>query len=165
MLTLHAAGGLQMLSAASRALSARENEGQKKPLALAVTVLTSMGEEELRRTGCPSPVHEQVVRLAELADLSGMDGIVASASELQLLRQRFGRSLILVTPGIRPAGTDLYDQNRIATPLAALRAGADFLVIGRPITTSHDPTGSVERILEELQNNMAASGDESQPNE
>ncbi len=152
MLTLHAAGGSQMLSTVARALCSRETK-VNRPLALAVTVLTSIGEEELRLTGCLSPVHEQVLRLAELADQAGLDGVVASPAELSLLRQRFGNSLILVAPGIRPAGADVNDQNRIATPDAALRAGADYLVIGRPITASQDPRGSLERILEELDNN------------
>ena len=120
------------------------------PLTLAVTVLTSLGDQDLKEIGCPSTSAEQVIRLALLARQAGMDGIVASPVELPVLRKQFGGNLILVAPGIRPAGKDANDQTRIATPQAAVRAGADYLVIGRPITASPDPVHSLESILEEL---------------
>jgi len=162
MLTLHAAGGPQMLSTVAQALGSGE-PGKPRLLTLAVTVLTSLGEEDLRRTGCPSAVQEQVLRLAEIAYKAGTDGVVASPAELGGLRQKFGRSFILVAPGIRPTGSDVNDQNRIATPAAALKAGADYLVIGRPVTASPDPAGSLKRILEELHSSAAATAEELPP--
>ncbi len=149
MLTLHVTGGTAMMSAVAQTLKGT-NRSDPAPLILAVTVLTSLGDQDLKEIGCHSASREQVLRLAHLAQQSGMDGIVASPAELPALRERFGNSLILVTPGIRPSGKDTDDQIRIATPLAAIQAGADYLVIGRPITASRDPAQNLETILEEL---------------
>ena len=149
MLTLHATGGKMMMSSVAQALKGT-NRSDRTPLIMAVTVLTSLGDEDLKEIGCHSVPREQVLRLAHLAQQSGMDGIVASPAELPALRERFGNGLILVTPGIRPSGKDPDDQVRIATPLAAVQAGADYLVIGRPVTASRDPAQSLESILEEL---------------
>jgi orotidine-5'-phosphate decarboxylase len=149
MMTLHAGGGRRMMTSVREALMKAALPGPR-PLTLAVTVLTSMGDQDLKETGCPSHSLEQVVRLARLAHQSGMDGIVASPVELPVLRQEFGKAMILVTPGIRPAGSDLNDQIRIATPSVAIQAGADYLVVGRSITASADPVRSLESILEEL---------------
>jgi len=149
MLTLHAMGGKGMMSAVAQALNDSNRDGLT-PLTLAVTVLTSLGDQDLKEIGCRSASREQVLRLTDLAQQSGMDGIVASPAELPALRERFGNSLTWVTPGIRPSGKDTNDQIRIATPLAAVQAGADYLVIGRPVTASHDPVQSLESILGEL---------------
>ena len=149
MLTLHAMGGKGMMSAVAQALK-DSRQDNLRPLALAVTVLTSLGDQDLQEIGCRSASREQVLHLTHLAQQSGMDGVVASPAELPALRERFGNSLTWVTPGIRPFGKDTNDQVRIATPLAAVQAGADYLVIGRPVTAGSDPLESLERILEEL---------------
>ena len=149
MLTLHTAGGQTMMAAVAHALKGA-SQSDLTPIVLAVTVLTSLRDQDLKEIGYHAASGEQVIRLALLAQQSGMDGIVASAAELPELRERFGNSLILVTPGIRPSGSDVGDQSRISTPLAAVQAGADYLVIGRPITASRDPIQSLEKILEEL---------------
>lgn len=149
MLTLHAAGGKMMMSAVAQALKGA-NRSDLTPIILAVTVLTSLGDHDLKEIGCHSASREQVLRLTHLAQQSGMNGVVASPTELPALRERFGNSLLLVTPGIRPSGKDTDDQIRIATPLATVQAGADYLVIGRPVTASRDPAQSLETILVEL---------------
>lgn len=149
MLTLHTSGGLKMMENVMASLKDTAAEA-KRPLVLGVTVLTSMREEDLKEIGLEVTVSDQVVRLATLAKRAGLDGIVAAPVEVPLLRQHLGNSLKLVTPGIRPAGSALNDQNRITTPAAALEAGADFLVIGRPITASRDPLKSLDEILESM---------------
>ena len=149
MFTLHASGGLKMMASVAASLKDGTPE-DRRPLVLGVTVLTSLGEEDLKELGLDMPVSDQVVRLANLAKRAGLDGLVAAPLEVPLLRKHLGHSLKLVTPGIRPVGSDLHDQNRIATPAAALQAGADFLVIGRPITASRDPLKSLEEILQSV---------------
>lgn len=149
MLTLHTAGGLKMLSAAVAAVN-RLPAAVERPLLLGVTVLTSLADDDLAQVGVDAGAALQVSRLAGLAEEAGLGGIVASPEELGPLRRQLGSALKIVTPGIRPAGSDLNDQSRIATPAAALRAGADYLVIGRPITASSDPPASLEKILSEL---------------
>src|SRR5262245_12586205 len=148
MLTLHTSGGVKMMSAAANAL--KQAAIAAPPLLLGVTVLTSFAEEDLGRVGVSNGVALQVSRLAKLAEEAGLDGVVAAPSELGLLRGQLGSAMKIVTPGIRPLGSEVNDQSRIATPVAALRAGADYLVIGRPITASSDPAGSLQRILDEL---------------
>jgi orotidine-5'-phosphate decarboxylase len=149
MLTLHTGGGLKMMSGAADALK-QMRSNRERPQLLGVTVLTSMADEDLAQIGVNVRVESQVERLARLAEEAGLDGVVASPSELRLLRGQLGRAMKIVTPGIRPAGSDVNDQSRIATPAAALQAGADYLVIGRPITASTDPLASLEKILSEL---------------
>jgi orotidine-5'-phosphate decarboxylase len=149
MLTLHTGGGLKMMSAAANALR-QMRSNQELPQLLGVTVLTSMADEDLAEVGIGGSVASQVERLAKLAEEAGLDGVVASPSELRLLRGQLGRAMKIVTPGIRPAGSNADDQSRIATPAAALQAGADYLVIGRPITASTDPLASLEKILSEM---------------
>jgi len=149
MLTLHTGGGLKMMSAAADALK-QMRSNQARPQLLGVTVLTSMADEDLAEIGVNVRVETQVGRLAKLAEEAGLDGVVASPSELRLLRGQLGRAMKIVTPGIRPAGSDVNDQSRIATPAAALQSGADYLVIGRPIIASTDPLVSLEKILSEL---------------
>ncbi len=140
MLTIHLSGGREMAEAA------QSRSGQT--LILGVTVLTSSNDETLRETGIQSPVEEQVLRLAGIA--KDLAGVVCSPLEIAPLREKFSRSLRLVTPGVRPTWAAAGDQKRILTPAQALQAGADYLVIGRPITAAPDPAQAAERILEEI---------------
>lgn len=147
MCTLHASGGRSMLQAAKEVV-ARSGSAMRL---LAVTVLTSLdlrGFEEATGSGLDLP--QQVVRLASLAREVGLDGVVASSHELALLRAALGPSMLIVTPGIRPAWAPADDQRRVMTPHEAAVAGADYLVIGRPITTAPDPVVAARRILDEL---------------
>jgi orotidine-5'-phosphate decarboxylase len=146
MMNVHASGGPRMLAAAREALEGID----KRPLLIAVTVLTSMGGEELKAIGVDADAEQQVLRLAGLTRDAGLDGVVCSAREAAILRQNLGPDFCLVTPGIRPAGSDSGDQTRILTPLQALQAGADYLVIGRPITQSTDPLVVLESISREI---------------
>ena len=146
MLTVHAAGGPKMLAAASRA--ARENSQELK--VLAVTVLTSLNDEDLESTGIPGGVKEQVLRLASVALVAGCHGVVSSAQEVRLLRTSLGREFLAVTPGVRPQGTAPGDQARVVTPAEAIAAGATHIVVGRPIIASADPVREVEKIQREI---------------
>jgi orotidine-5'-phosphate decarboxylase len=144
MLSLHLSGGAEMVRAAVAA--APENL-----LLLGVTVLTSTNSETLREIGMAEDVSWQVVRLAEIGADCGIGGLVASAQEIGALRKAVGESLKLVVPGIRPRGSEEHDQKRIMTPAEAVAAGADYLVIGRPITAAPDPTIAARKILEEIE--------------
>lgn len=146
MMNVHAAGGPRMMRAAREALE----DLAERPRLIAVTVLTSMGEEELRAIGVEASAHQQVLRLASLAHDSGMDGVVCSAQEAPLLRSALSQDFLLVTPGIRPAGSAVGDQTRILTPAQAIQAGSDYLVIGRPITQAADPLAALEAITREI---------------
>jgi orotidine-5'-phosphate decarboxylase len=146
MLTVHAAGGAKMLEAARRAA---EDSGNP-PMLLAVTALTSLGPSDVASVGIPESLSEWVERLSSLACAAGLHGLVASSLELPNLRRRFGPHVKLVVPGIRPSGTALQDQSRIARPADAIRAGADFLVVGRPILQDPDPRRAAERIIAEI---------------
>jgi orotidine-5'-phosphate decarboxylase len=145
MLTLHASGGPAMLRAAVEAAGGYEHA----PQLLAVTVLTSMDAGQLAAVGIASQADAQVLRLAGVAAEAGVTGLVASAEETARLRKEFPAAT-LVIPGIRPAGAEIGDQKRVATPAAALRAGASYVVVGRPITQASDPVGAAERIVEEM---------------
>src|SRR5712671_3258852 len=129
MVTVHAAGGKQMMKAAAEAATS----ASKPLLVLAVTVLTSLSSDDLGEIGYPSDAKSQALRMAKLAQRSGCGGLVASAQEVAQLRNAVGSGMRLVIPGIRPAGADKQDQSRTATPREAIRAGADYLVVGRPI--------------------------------
>jgi orotidine-5'-phosphate decarboxylase len=147
-LTVHASGGRAMLEAAARAAAAA---GRERPRVLAVTVLTSLDRAALHgELGVPSAVEGHVVRLAGLARAAGCDGIVASPRETERLRALLGREALIVTPGIRPAGGAPDDQARTDTPARAVRAGADYLVVGRPVTAAPDPAAAVAAILAEI---------------
>lgn len=146
MLTLHATGGPAMLAAASEAASAVTSA----PKLLAVSVLTSMDASQLQAIGVDGPPTGQVLRLARLASEAGISGLVASSEEIIALRQQFP-ALTLVIPGIRPAGSAVGDQKRIATPATAIAAGADYLVVGRPITQAADPAAAAAAILDEIE--------------
>ncbi|GLX76802.1 orotidine 5'-phosphate decarboxylase [Thalassotalea insulae] len=136
MVNVHASGGSEMMKKAKEALVPY---GDKAPLLIAVTVLTSMGAEDLAGLGITKSPAEQVKHLAQLAQQSGIDGVVCSAQEAQSLKQLLGNDFKLITPGIRPAGASSDDQKRIMTPEQAIADGVDYLVIGRPITKSSDP--------------------------
>lgn len=141
MMNVHAGGGRKMMSAAREALETLP----QRPLLIGVTVLTSLGAEDLAEIGLPEPAI-QVERLARLAHASGLDGVVCSAQESSLLKAACGKAFKLVTPGIRPASASVDDQNRVMTPQAAMAAGSDYLVIGRPITQSDDPVATLQAI-------------------
>jgi orotidine-5'-phosphate decarboxylase len=145
MLTLHSAGGPAMLSAAREAAAAFPSP----PKLLAVTVLTSMDPAQLASTGVPASPGDQVMQLARMAYGTGIRGFVASPEEVAALRSAY-LDATLVIPGIRPAGADSGDQKRVATPAAAIAAGADYLVVGRPITQAADPAAAAHAILEEI---------------
>lgn len=147
MVNVHASGGRRMLEAAANAISQVSNP----PLLTAVTVLTSMGVEELGELGITATPAEQVKRLALLAQSVGIEGVVCSAQEAQMLRQACGDDFLLVTPGIRPAGSQKDDQTRIMTPQEAQQAGVNYMVIGRPITQAAEPSAAVYHILQSLQ--------------
>lgn len=151
MMNVHASGGPRMLTAAREALEGVQQDVQHRPLLIAVTVLTSMGAEELQAIGVAAEAEEQVLRLAALTQAAGLDGVVCSAQEASALRQTLGAKFCLVTPGIRPAGSDSADQTRILTPAQAIQAGADYLVIGRPITQAADPLLVLEAITREIE--------------
>lgn len=151
MTTLHAIGGAEMMRAAMDAAGETSAKlGIKRPLILAVTVLTSMSQAELPSIGVPGPVEDQVRRLAALAQEAGVDGIVCSPHEVEGLRALLGPDIKLVIPGIRPAWSAANDQKRILTPVQAMTKGADYLVIGRPITTADDPAQAARMIQDEL---------------
>ncbi|WP_118795350.1 orotidine-5'-phosphate decarboxylase [Haemophilus haemolyticus] len=136
MVDLHASGGLRMMEEAKRIL---EPYGKDAPLLIAVTVLTSMEDLDLLQIGINASPMEQVLRLAHLTQRAGLDGVVCSPQEVEILRNTCGEDFKLVTPGIRPIGADFGDQRRVMTPTAAIRAGSDYLVIGRPITKADNP--------------------------
>ena len=147
MTNIHASGGVRMMKAAKDALY---QYGKDAPLLIAVTVLTSMESSDLKEIGIDVSPLEQATRLALLAKNCGLDGVVCSAKEVQSFRTRLGSDFKLVTPGIRPAGSTPDDQRRIMTPQRAQAAGADYLVIGRPITQADDPTKALQTILSTL---------------
>ncbi len=149
MMNVHASGGPRMMLAAREALESLPAQ-QRRPLLIAVTVLTSMGADELNAIGIATDAAQQVTRLARLTHAAGLDGVVCSAQEARVLRQTLGPDFCLVTPGIRPAGSAAGDQTRILTPQQALQAGADYLVIGRPITQAADPLAALIAIAQEI---------------
>jgi orotidine-5'-phosphate decarboxylase len=146
MFNVHAAGGEAMMRAAAEAVAGFE----PSPLVVAVTVLTSFDEATLEATGLRAPISEQVERLARLAKASGMDGVVCSAHEVANVRHATGADFLTVVPGIRPPGSEIGDQRRVMTPAEAVAAGADILVIGRPITGAPDPGAAAKTIAQIL---------------
>jgi orotidine-5'-phosphate decarboxylase len=154
MMNVHAAGGAAMLTAARHAVDeTAEASGAKAPLLIAVTVLTSLSNEDLKATGVGDDAARQALRLARLTSDCGLDGVVCSAREAPALRAALGPRFTLVTPGIRPAGSAVDDQSRIVTPEAAIANGADYLVIGRPITEAPDPVAALALINASLRQN------------
>ncbi len=153
MFNVHASGGVKMMQAAAQASRAKaEQAGFLPPLLIGVTVLTSMSEQELSdELGVCRPIPEQVAHLAVLCQKAGLDGVVASAKEIPWIRRACGESFIIVTPGIRPAWSASDDQVRIVTPKDALSDGADYLVIGRPLTAAADPAEAAKRLVAEIE--------------
>lgn len=147
MVTLHAGGGPAMVAAAR---DAAERAGAARPLLLAVTVLTSMDDAALAATGVADTAAVQVLRLARMALAAGADGLVCSPHEAALLRAEFGPGPALVVPGVRPAGSAAGDQARTATPAEAVAAGADWIVVGRPINAAPDPAAALDAIAADL---------------
>jgi orotidine-5'-phosphate decarboxylase len=150
MLTVHAAGGRAMLATAVEAAAAGGRDGGRRPKLLAVTVLTSLTAAAAREeAGVARPLPEQVLHLARLAKAAGLEGAVASPQEVRALREALGKGFLLVTPGIRPTWAGRDDQARVLAPREALEAGADYLVVGRPIMAAPDPRAALERLLTE----------------
>jgi orotidine-5'-phosphate decarboxylase len=151
MYNLHALGGFEMMKRtveASRAVA--KTLGTPRPIILAVTILTSMDEDSLKEVGVQGPILEEVGRLALLAMKAGVDGVVASPQEIGMIRERCGKKFLIVTPGIRLPSDKKDDQKRTLSPREAISAGADFLVIGRPIKEAKDPLEAVQRIVEDI---------------
>ena len=152
MMTIHTSGGRDMMArAAEAARETAEAEKVETPLLLGVTILTSLKSAELDEVGMKPDVAGQVLRLAGLAKSAGMDGVVCSPQEIEIIRKEHGQDLLIVTPGIRPAWAAAQDQKRIMTPAEAMQKGADYLVIGRPITGAASPQEAFARIVEELE--------------
>ena len=148
MVNVHASGGTEMMIKSKQALNAY---GTNAPLLIAVTVLTSMGQEDLAGLGITKTPAEQVLSLATLTKNAGLDGVVCSAWEAESLKSQFGAEFKLITPGIRPAGASSDDQKRIMTPEQAIAVGVDYLVIVRPITTALDPHSVLQQINNEVE--------------
>jgi orotidine-5'-phosphate decarboxylase len=146
MVNVHALGGRKMLEAAREAIAS----GAHRPKLIAVTMLTSMAQQDLAEIGINAKLADMVLRLATLARDSGLDGVVCSALEAELLRKQCGNEFCLVTPGIRPAHANLDDQSRVMNPKAAMQAGSSYLVIGRPITQAADPLQALLEINQEI---------------
>ncbi|MEO6696559.1 MAG: orotidine-5'-phosphate decarboxylase [Gammaproteobacteria bacterium] len=151
MINVHALGGRKMMEAARAAINAKP----KPPLLIAVTILTSLDADDLREIGLSGTPQENVMRLAALAKQAGMDGVVCSPWEASALRATHGKAFRLITPGVRPQGADKGDQKRIMTPREAIQNGADYLVIGRPITAAAEPS----QVLRNIQDSLGGSGD------
>ena len=159
LLDVHALGGLEMMRAAKEGLDGFGAPKQERPRLLAVTILTSMDASALRKVGVSGTPSKRVVQLARLAKQAGLDGVVASPQEIRTIRRACGKDFLIVVPGIRLGGGTpgtrggkgrKDDQARVATPAEAIRAGADFLVVGRPITAAPDPEAAAQAILEEM---------------
>jgi len=151
ILTIHTSGGPAMMRAAVQAArEAAEQVGCARPLIVGVTILTSLDDPDLEAIGMHAPVSDQAVRLARLAKDCGLDGVVCSSHEITAIKEACGREFKLVVPGIRPKGSQSEDQKRIMTPEQAVSLGADYLVIGRPITKAADPAAAAINIANEL---------------
>jgi orotidine-5'-phosphate decarboxylase len=165
LVNVHALGGTAMLHAAAQAISAGVPMGADRPRLIAVTVLTSMDAKAIREVGIGGPPKTRVVKLAKLAKSAGVDGVVASVQEARAIRKACGRDFLIVTPGVRPAiksdssangaarskpAARADDQARTATPTEAIKAGADFIVVGRPITAAPDPRAAAQSIVDEI---------------
>ena len=151
MLNVHIQGGLEMMKGAKQAaLEESRKAALEKPIVLGVTVLTSMGQKDLMDIEIRRGMKSQVTHLARLAKQAGLDGVVASPKEIQPIKWTCGDDFLVVSPGIRPEWAESFDQRRVATPKQAVSQGADFIVVGRPITKAEDPLSAAKRILDEL---------------
>ena len=152
MFNVHASGSLEMMRATVKEVRrVCRQEKRRKPIMLAVTVLTSLNQDDLQRVGVERKVADQVVRLALLTKEAGMDGVVASPHEVADIREACGRRFVIVTPGIRPAAASRNDQQRVMTPRDAVRAGVDYIVVGRPIVEAKDPVTAARAIVAEME--------------
>jgi orotidine-5'-phosphate decarboxylase len=158
MMTLHAAGGSEMMA---RAVEAAQEEAETRdrqiPHLLAVTILTSLKDEQMRDIGMKTPIEEQVLRLARLAQKQGMSGVVCSPQEIGIVKTDLGQDFLVVAPGIRPSWAAADDQKRILTPSAAVQKGADYIVVGRPILKAPSPQRAFLKIVEELESAEGSS--------
>lgn len=160
MFDLHASGSLEMMRCTLTEVSkVCRTERLRRPKILAVTVLTSLSKEDLKRTGVVTGVENQVVRLAKLAREAGMDGVVASPLEISRIRRECGKNLLVVAPGVRPQGEEWDDQKRVLTPEEAVRHGANYLVIGKPIRDAKDPREAARHIVREMEQGLASPAD------
>ncbi len=158
LVNVHALGGRAMLEAAAQAIRASNPLDADRPRLLAVTILTSMDQKAMREAGIAGPPRDRVVKLARMARKAGVDGVIASVQEARAIRKACGRDFLIVTPGVRPlavsatedCGKKKDDQARTATPAEAIRAGADYIVVGRPIIAAADPRAAAQGILEEI---------------
>lgn len=149
MMNVHALGGIEMMTAAKEAIS----KFKAQPILTAVTILTSHNQDDLSKTGITMSIEDCVGQLAENASQAGCDGVVCSAHEAKLLRTKMGAEFVLVTPGIRPAGSSHDDQNRIVTPQEAIQNGANYIVVGRPITNAENP----DQVLSDIYNSIQST--------
>jgi len=157
MITLHASGGREMMARATEvALKEAQKKDVEKPLLLAVTILTSLKDEQMKEIGMEPHTSNQVLRLAGLAKREGVDGIVCSPQEIEIIKKEFGVDFLVVAPGIRPSWAAAHDQKRIMTPSLAIQKGADYLVIGRPIIKSASPQNAFLRIMQELNGSVGS---------
>jgi orotidine-5'-phosphate decarboxylase len=160
---IHASGGGEMMKRTAEAVSeCAAREGLSRPKVIAVTVLTSSDAVELDQAGISRSPADQAVLLVRLARDHGMDGVVASPQEISLVRSAAGSDFLIVTPGVRPAGSEKNDQKRVMTPAEAIARGADYLVVGRPILSASDPVSAAENIVREISDGMKASAEASQ---
>jgi orotidine-5'-phosphate decarboxylase len=151
MLNVHALGGYEMMKNVAEAVESEADRlSIRKPKILAVTVLTSMDEKALKNVGIDVNIKREVLKLAKMAQVAGLDGVVASPKEVAAIRKEFGRQFLIVTPGVRPVRGKPNDQKRVATPREAVEAGADFIVVGRPVTEAKDPTEAARNIVKSL---------------
>src|SRR5918992_2329158 len=152
MFNVHASGSLEMMRTTVKEVRrVCRQEQRRRPIMLAVTVLTSLSQDDLTRVGVEAKVADQVVRLALLTKQAGMDGVVASPHEVTDIRSACGRRFVIVTPGIRPVQNDRNDQQRVMTPAGAIIAGVDYIVVGRPILEAQDPVAAARGIVAEMQ--------------
>ncbi|HEX7410009.1 MAG TPA: orotidine-5'-phosphate decarboxylase [Candidatus Binatia bacterium] len=155
MFDVHASGSLEMMKRTVAEVSkVCRSQGLRRPKVLAVTVLTSLSREDLKRVGVASGIENQVVRLARLSKEAGMDGVVASPQEIAPIRKECGRGFLIVTPGVRLRGGTWEDQKRVTTPEAAIRAGADYLVVGQPIREAADPVAAAREIVAAMERGL-----------
>lgn len=147
LLTLHTSGGSAMMRAAREALSGRKT----RPALLGVTILTSLDSAGMKEIGISGDLGSRALALAKLAEESGLDGVVASAHEVAAIRKTCGPKFLIVVPGVRPKSAEMNDQSRVATPTEAMRSGANYLVVGRPITGAKDPRGAALAIANEIE--------------
>ncbi len=151
MFNVHSSGGEAMMRATVKgARATAANNKSPCPVIIAVTILTSMDQSDLRQAGCIDPVDRAVMNLAKMAQECGLDGVVSSAEEIGDIKKNLGRDFLVVTPGVRPGWAAADDQKRVKTPAEAIRDGADYLVIGRPVLKAEDPTDAARRILDEM---------------